>query len=135
MPSLREVRASLLMAHANNMIDDEEFVFLYDLNRSKNPDFPYWNYDNFDLDKLTDDECKAEFRFYKNDIYVLKDVLNIPDVFKCKNRLNVDGIEATCIFLKRYAYPIRFGDMVHRFGATHPSRSRQKYFMPYPAYC
>lgn len=31
----------------------------------------YWQYELFDLDDLRDDECKAEFRFMKNDIYRL----------------------------------------------------------------
>ena len=35
MPYLREVREALFLAHLNNIIDDEEFVCLYDLNRSK----------------------------------------------------------------------------------------------------
>ena len=38
-----------------------------------------------DLDSMTDDECKAEFRFSKNDIYVLGEVLYIPDIMKCPN--------------------------------------------------
>ena len=86
MPSLRDVRECLLLSHALHMLDDEEFTLLYDLNRSKNPDLPYWNY-NFDFDSLTDDECKAEFRFFLNDVYIIKDVLNIPDTYICNNRL------------------------------------------------
>ena len=67
-----------------NMIDDEEFILLYDLNRSHNPDLPYWNYENFDLDNLLDEECKAEFRFFKNDIYKKSPMkLNIPEVIVC----------------------------------------------------
>ena len=50
---------------------------LYDLNTSKNPDFPYLNYQQFDL--LSGQECKAEFRFYKSNIYFLKEALHIPD--------------------------------------------------------
>ena len=34
---------------------------------------------------MTDDECKAEFRFFRNDIYVLGEVLDIPDKMKCPN--------------------------------------------------
>ena len=59
MPALRHVRDCLLLANAHNIIDDEEFAILYDYNKSKNPDFPYWNYNKFDLEKLSDDECKA----------------------------------------------------------------------------
>ena len=122
MPSLRNVRDAVLTSYAFDMIDDYEFAVLYDINRSKNPDFPYWNYD-FDLDKLTDDECKANFRFLKNDIYLLKDALQIPDIFICSNGLNVDGIEALCILLNRFSYPIRFGDMVPKFGRPEPQLS------------
>ena len=52
MPGLREVRTALLLAHHENFIEDEELLLLYDLNRSKNPDFPYWRYPAFDLDRL-----------------------------------------------------------------------------------
>ena len=93
-----------------------------DLNRSKYPDFPYWNY-NFDFDSLTDDECKADFRFYKNDVYVLKEVLRIPDDFVCNNNLHVNGVEALCVLLRRFSYPIRFGDMVPKFGRPEPQLS------------
>ena len=65
MPKLREVRDCLLMSYDQNLLDDEEFVLLYDLNSSKNPDFPYWQYGPFELDNMADDECKAEFRFLK----------------------------------------------------------------------
>ena len=56
MPGLREAREALLMAHFGNFINDEEFLLLYDINKSKNSDFPYWNYDTFDLDDLNEDE-------------------------------------------------------------------------------
>ena len=36
------------------------------------------------------------------------------DEYTCSNRLIVTGIEATCILLKRFAYPCRFGDMIPR---------------------
>ena len=123
MPNLRDVRHCLLFGFEGNLLNDEEFILLYDLNTSKNPDFPYWQYDPLDLDKLCDDECKAEFRFLKNDIYVLKDVLQIPDEVVCYNRLVVDGIEALCVLLKRFAYPIRYSDMCPRFARPVPQFS------------
>ena len=123
MASLRHVRECLLMSNALNLINDEEFVLLYDLNSTKNPDFPYWKYEKFDLDLMTDDECKAEFRFLKNDIYFLQQALPIPNRIVCYNRVVVQGAEATCILLKRYAYPTRFGDMVPRCGRSAPQLS------------
>ena len=51
---------------------------------------------------------KAEFRFWKNDIYLLNEVMQLPDEIICYNRLVVSGVEALCILLKRFAYPIRY---------------------------
>ena len=51
--------------------------FLYDINTSKILDYPYWNYGKFDLDNLTDEERWTEFRFLKNDLFNLKNVLRI----------------------------------------------------------
>ena len=60
----------------------------------KNPEFPHWIYTQFDLDKLEDDKCRAEFKFWKNDIYDLFDVLDFPDEIITDNRQNVNKIEA-----------------------------------------
>ena len=81
------------------LIDDEEFLFLYELNSSKNLDIPYRRYyDEFELDKLTDAECKSEFRFFKHDIYTLLNVLNVPEKVICKNLFYVHSCdEAFCI--------------------------------------
>ena len=38
-------------------------ITLYDLNRSKNHDLAYHSHEKFDLDSLSQDECKSEFRF------------------------------------------------------------------------
>jgi len=123
MPNLRDVRECLLLSFEQNLLSSEEFILLYDLNTSKNPDFPYWQYERFELDSLSDDECRAEFRFLKNDIFLLKDVLQIPDEITCYNRLVVSGIEALCILLKRFAYPIKFSDMGSRFARPVPQLS------------
>ena len=70
MPKFRENRIALLYARQQRLINDEEFLLLYNLNTSASPDFPYWTYDNFDWDSLSDEECKAEFRFYRNDTHI-----------------------------------------------------------------
>ena len=48
--SLRNVCNALLITHSPNLINDEEFLMLCDLSTSKNPDFPYRNYQQFDLE-------------------------------------------------------------------------------------
>ena len=78
MPNNQDVVNALLFAHNFGYIDDVEFALLYDVNRPRNLEIPYWQYDQFDLENLSNDECKAEFRFLKEDIYRLINVLQLP---------------------------------------------------------
>ena len=120
MATFRTTRSALLLAHDQNIINDEEFLYLYDINTSKNVDFPYWQYPSFKLENLSDPECKAEFRFLNSDVYKLAEVLQVPPVIRCYNRSVFDGLESFCVFLKRFAYPCRYGDLVSRFGRPVP---------------
>ena len=63
MPNFREAKVCIAYAYGSNFINEQEFVLLYDCHKSINPNFLYWNYDRFDLDEKSNDECKAEFRF------------------------------------------------------------------------
>ena len=60
MPNFRKTRETLLHVHSDNVIDDEEFVLLFDLNTSKNPDIEYWKYHTFDLNSY-DHDVVAQF--------------------------------------------------------------------------
>ena len=110
----------LLLSHYEGIIDDEEFLLLYDLNKSNNLDLPYDSYESFDFDVLEDVECLSEFRFQKHDLPLLAEVLGVPDVFKCSQRSIADGVEGLCILLKRLAYPCRYSDMLPRFARPVP---------------
>lgn len=114
--SLKEAKKQLLYAFDDGLISDEECLLLYDLNRSTNLDFPYEQYPLFDLDDMQNDECLAEFRFHKNDLPILAEVLGIPDQFVLEQRSVIGGMEALCMLLKRLTYPCRYSDMMHRFG-------------------
>ena len=89
MMSLKEVRNQLLISHDDGVINDEELLLLYDLNRSDNLDLPYNSYPGFDFDDLEDDECLSEFRFYKNDLPFLAEVLGIPEVVDAIKEVSV----------------------------------------------
>ena len=97
------------------MYEEEEFLMFYDINRTHNLDLPYWKYEKFDLDHLENDECVAEFRFQKEDIYDLPCVVQIPDEIVCYNGTKVSDIEDLCIFFKRHGYPCRYLNLIHRF--------------------
>ena len=122
MVNLRDSRNGLLFAFDDGDISDDEFCLLYDVNHSRD-DYPYWNYERFDLDRLDDAESWAQFRFNKNDIYRLQEVLQIPDTISTSNHMRVDGVEALCIFLKRFTYPCRYVDLIPHFGRAVPDYS------------
>ena len=94
MAFFRDAREALLLSYDENLIDTEEFCLLYDLNTSQNLDYPYWNYEYFNLDNLSEPECKAELRFLRNDVHRLAEVINIPDEITTYNRSKFDGLEA-----------------------------------------
>ena len=108
-----------MVAYDSGLIDEEEFRLLNDMNSLIN-DYPYWNYNKFNLEELDDSETWTEFRFLKNDLYTVKEALGIPDNFRTSNRLLVDGIEGLCIFLKRLAYPCLYYEFMTRFGRPVP---------------
>ena len=95
MAFLRQTREALLLCHAIKVIDEEELLLLFDVNKSKNPGYPYWNHNAFDLDLMTDD---------------------VPDAIKYYNGVVVDGVEALCIMSKRFSYPCQYVDMMPTFG-------------------
>ena len=81
MPYLRHVREMLLLAYYLRYIDEVEFVILYDLNKTKRLEIPYWQYCNFDLESMNDDECSTELRFEKEHLYNLVDSLQLEKYF------------------------------------------------------
>ena len=107
--AFNDVRNLLLIGHNDGFIDDDEFVLLYDLYASKNPDLTYDSYAPFESESL------EEFRFRKRDVRNLKEVLQIPETIICSQRSVCDGLEGLCVLLKRLSYPYRYGDMIHRF--------------------
>ena len=80
MVGLRDAREALLLAYDSDYIDCEDFILLYDSNQSK-IDYPYWEYERFDLEKMDDSETWSEFRFYKNDISA-KRCTSAPRIFQ-----------------------------------------------------
>ena len=99
MPNLRKIRGALLAAYDLGAIDDVEFALLYDLNTSKNLEIPYWQYEQFNLKNMNADECKAVFRFEKENLHDLVDALQLEEEQLLYNRLKVDTVEAVCVLL------------------------------------
>ena len=113
--ALSLVRDALVTASACDIIDDDEFVLLYDAHSSKTV-FPYWKFPKFDINTLSEEECHTELRFSKQDLDQLLGCLGIPEKISCEQRTVCSGLEGLCILLKRLSYPCRYTDMVPRFG-------------------
>ena len=113
--SFRRAREELLFALDEGLIEEDEFLLLYDMNTSKNLDLPCTG-PKFCLQDMADDECLAEFRVRKADLPVLAEALEIPPHFTCAQGSVVGGMEGLCILLKRLTYPCRYSDMMWRFG-------------------
>ena len=73
--SFKDLREVLFLSYEENMISDEEFLFLYDEYSSKNPEFEYSHYERFHLHNLEETERKANFRVEKRDLAALAEAL------------------------------------------------------------
>ena len=83
MSSLKEAQEMLSLAWSHRFTSEEEFLLLYDASFSKNPSFPYADYDRFDLDSMDETECFHEFQVRKMDIVRLADALGLPESLCC----------------------------------------------------
>ena len=97
MATFRKAHELLLASFDDGDISEDEFLLLFDANSSKNPDFPYQNYEHFDLDGLDESECLAECRFRKRDLPILAEVMGLPDSYTCEQGTVCDGIEGLCL--------------------------------------
>ena len=80
-----------LTASFYDIIDDDEFVLLYDAYSSK-PIFPYWKFPRFSVDEWSDVECKTELRFAKKHLPELCECLGIPEKITCVQRTVCGGM-------------------------------------------
>ena len=71
---------------ADEIIDEDEFLLLYDAYESENKCYPYWDYEDFSLEYLSSEECLAEFRVSMSKwiflvwrkLHESQDVLEVP---------------------------------------------------------
>ena len=76
--SLKALRNQLVLSYAENVIDSEDLILLYDANMCKGI-YPYWKYSHFYIKTFDDEQGIVDFRFSKTHVDTLPDVLNIPD--------------------------------------------------------
>ena len=118
--SFQDVRNALVMAYADDLLDDGEFLFLYDYYEPINPSYPYWDFDPFCLDSFDSCECEAYFRVAKDDRTTLLNGFQIPATSRCPQGTVCSGMEGLCLLLKRLAYPCRYFDLISTFARPIP---------------
>ena len=67
--SLKALSDHLVLSYAENVIDSDEVVLLYDVNMSKDI-YPYWKYSHFNMRTFDDEQCVVDFRFSKTHLYI-----------------------------------------------------------------
>ena len=120
---VRIIRETLPFMYGLDLIDELEFCILYDAAGKRNHVFPYKHYVRLNLENISNDERKAEFRFDLEDLPILAQAMWTPEKFTCDNGTTATGMEGLCILLKRFAYPCRYSDMISRFGRSVPELS------------
>ena len=73
----------LLYGYVEDIVDETEFILLYDANKSREI-YPYWNFKRFDLQNFVDAQCLTDFRIRKNDIFHLKECLQLKTLCAVK---------------------------------------------------
>ncbi|GAU94084.1 hypothetical protein RvY_05918 [Ramazzottius varieornatus] len=71
---------------------------------------------DFDLYKLSRQDCLEDFRFSSHQLEILKEALEFPDIMYTDAQNVIPGMEALCILLRRLAYPNRLCDLEKLFG-------------------
>ena len=120
MASFKKTRKMIVIAYTQKLLTDEEFLFLYEANKPVNLELPYYEYEECNLENISEAECEAKFQFERGDIECLADVLQLPPTFECPQGSVCDRIEGLCILLHRLAYPCCYSDMVSRFARPVP---------------
>lgn len=121
--NFREIQELITVLYDGGYVSDEEFLLLYETYSSKNLDLPYKEYGRFKLEEIDPDECIDKFRLRKDDISLLLDVLQIPELIKCPQGSLFNGLEGLCLLLRRLAYPCRLSDLIPMFGRPPPELS------------
>lgn len=108
MASFRKARDKLLLGICEEIINEDKFFLLYDVNKSKNPEYPSWNYERFKLQDKSEAECKTDFRFEKYNIPLLVEILGLHDKIKCRQGTVCNSTEGLCIVISIFGRPVEF---------------------------
>ena len=96
MALFKKVYEMFCLCLIEGIIDEEEFVLLYEAYRLSNLPFPHSAYKKFSLANKDPAECKADFRVERGTPLLL-DALRVPPVLLCHNGTICNRVEGLCI--------------------------------------
>ena len=107
----------------DKLLTDEEILalLLEDISTKNEP--THRKYDSFDIDAFTDEEFRSFFRFSREHISPLMQVLRLRKNYKASNGIRWSGEEGLCMVLRRLCYPNRLSDLIPIFGRHHTEMS------------
>ena len=91
------LRDSLIIAHEQGLLSEEELLLLLGENLSKNQEFSYEKYARFSIERIEEPECMSEFRVEKRTFHSW---LRLPDTSHCNQKTTADKLERLCILLR-----------------------------------
>ena len=100
------------LAFAEDALDFDEYLDCVSLYHRQNQE----NRWEFDLEKLTDKNVVEQFRFPRDQLLKLCDLLEFPEWIIANNGSKIKGLHALCLLLSRLAYPQRLHDDEKLFG-------------------
>ena len=104
-----------MMLLCPEMLDDDTILMLLVADtETKEP--MHLKYERFNKNSLSDDEFKLMFRFKKEHIGPLREMLQLRQRYKSATNITWTGEEGLCILLRRLAYPNRLCELVSLFG-------------------
>ena len=111
--------ALLLLSHDEGDIDHDEFLLLLVVLEEGNPcplNQAIGRRLCFDL--LDEETCLRRFRFSKDQLTELCQLLRLPDKMNAACRTTWSGLEGLLVVLRRLCYPNRLGDLCEEFGRS-----------------
>ncbi|XP_050515881.1 uncharacterized protein LOC126892544 [Diabrotica virgifera virgifera] len=118
---MEDILEQAILLEAND--DDIEYVILNHILNDGN-DNNVQNVPVFNFDTLEAEQAKKYFRFEKQDIPRLVQLLGIPDIIVTETGHTCTGLDGLCILLRRLAYPNRLSDLKVIFGLSAQSLSQ-----------
>ncbi len=79
--------------------------------------------DKFDINNFNNAQCKALFRFAKDDLLELTELLVLPQQYVGQNGIVWSPLKGTCMLLRRLCYPGCLLDLAPYFGRSVPECS------------